>query len=408
MELSDDLSMGERIRVLREQRGMSRPVLAGLCGRGPDWLKKIETGDRELRSHTLLLRLATALRVDDVAVITGPQAAASTVNTGRLYHPAVPAIWAAVMARTRATAADAPNVTVLQRRADDAWHLWHLSGHNRTEVGGLLPRLITDAEAAVRASEAPGRRRALVALSDVYRLAGQATAYVAPAELAWVLADRAMTAAQDADDPTAIGAAAWNLANILRETAYPDEALQTVTDAAALLRPHLDDGSDDLRGVYGALQLHAAVTAAREGRDGDAWRFWGAGHDVARRLPNGYVHASTVFGQPNVAFHEVSVAMDLRASGRALALAGAIDPDTMPSVERRSRLWVEVARGYMQQHDHAAALGVMDKAYGISPETVSFTPSARIIAADLWRTAGRGQRQQAARLAKRIGVAVAQ
>jgi transcriptional regulator with XRE-family HTH domain len=34
--------MGERIRALREARGMSRAVLAQLCGRGPDWLKKIE------------------------------------------------------------------------------------------------------------------------------------------------------------------------------------------------------------------------------------------------------------------------------------------------------------------------------------------------------------------------------
>jgi transcriptional regulator with XRE-family HTH domain len=41
MDLPDDLSIGDRIRVLRESRGMSRPVLANLCGRGPDWLKKI-------------------------------------------------------------------------------------------------------------------------------------------------------------------------------------------------------------------------------------------------------------------------------------------------------------------------------------------------------------------------------
>ncbi|MFD7402529.1 multiprotein-bridging factor 1 family protein [Streptomyces sp. NPDC059866] len=46
MDLSADLGVGERIRVLRESRGMSRAVLAQLCGRGVDWLKKIESGDR--------------------------------------------------------------------------------------------------------------------------------------------------------------------------------------------------------------------------------------------------------------------------------------------------------------------------------------------------------------------------
>jgi hypothetical protein len=29
-----------------------------------------------------------------------------------------------------------------------------------------------------------------------------------------------------------------------------------------------------LRARYGALQLHAATTAARAGREGDAWRYW--------------------------------------------------------------------------------------------------------------------------------------
>jgi hypothetical protein len=42
---------------------MSRVVPANLVGRGPDWLKKIERGERELRGYTLLVRLATALRI---------------------------------------------------------------------------------------------------------------------------------------------------------------------------------------------------------------------------------------------------------------------------------------------------------------------------------------------------------
>ncbi|MER0482250.1 helix-turn-helix transcriptional regulator [Streptomyces sp. Edi2] len=71
MDLSDELGTGERIRVLRESRGMTRAALAHLCGRGPDWLKKIETGERELGSHTLLLRLGAALQVSDLSVLTG-------------------------------------------------------------------------------------------------------------------------------------------------------------------------------------------------------------------------------------------------------------------------------------------------------------------------------------------------
>jgi transcriptional regulator with XRE-family HTH domain len=408
VDLSSDLSVGERIKVLRESRGMSRPTLAQLCGRGSDWLKKIETGERELRSHELLLRLAAALQVHDLSVITGnDDGPAATVPLGRLNHPGMPDIWSAVMQRSLSPRSPSLfDPAILQGRVDQSWNLWHTSEHNRTEVGALLPALIRDAEAAVRALDGGERRAALVALSDVYRLTGQATAYVAPAELAWVVADRALSAAQDADQPAAIAAAAWNMGNILRETAYPEEALRVVNEAADLIRPHLDNAPDDWRGIYGALQLHAAVTAAREGREGDAWRYWGSGDQVAKSLPASYVHPSTVFGRANVDFHQISVATDLRQARKAIGLADDIDPDTMPSVERRARLWVEVARGHLQRGERTAALKVMQMAHEISAETVSYTPSARNVAADLWRSAPRAMRKEAGQLAEKVGVAI--
>ncbi|WP_241777685.1 hypothetical protein [Streptomyces sp. CT34] len=98
------------------------------------------------------------------------------------------------------------------------------------------------------------------------------------------------------------------------------------------------------------------------------------------------------------------MATDLRKSGQALSRADNIDPDVMPSVERRSRLWVEVARGHLQRGDRTAALHVMGVACKISHETVAYTPSAREVAADLWRKAPRAFRDEAARLAEKVGV----
>lgn len=408
MELSDDLSFGEKVKVLRESRGMSRATLAQLCDRGPDWLKKIESGERELNHHGQLLRLAAALQLSDLSLLTGNEnGPAMPVPLGRLNHPAMPDIWAAVMQRSLSTRSTAPaDATILQGRIDQTWRVWHTSSHNRTEVGAQLPQLIRDAESAVRALDGDQRRAALVALSDVYRLAGQATAYVAPAELAWVVADRALTAAQDADEPAAIAAAAWNMGNILRETSYPEEALRVVNEAADLIRPHLDGAPDDWRGVYGALQLHAAVTAAREGREGDAWNYWDKGDQVAKSLPADYVHPSTVFGRANVDFHAVSVATDLRKSQKAIGLADDLDPDVMPSRERRARLWVEVARGHLQRGDRTAALHVMQMALRIGAETVAYTPSARTATADLWRNAPRSMRREASQLAEAAGVLI--
>src|SRR5690606_38344256 len=148
-------------------------------------------------------------------------------------------------------------------------------------------------------------------------------------------------------------------------------------EAADLIRPHLDDAPDDWRGIYGSLKLHAAITHARDGAEGDAWRYGERGNQVAKSLPATYVHPSTVFGRANVDLHAVSVATALRKATRALGLADDLDPEVMPSRERRARLWIEVARGHIQRGDHTAALHVMKLACKAGLETVVYTPSAR-------------------------------
>jgi transcriptional regulator with XRE-family HTH domain len=56
---------GERIQILRERRGITRPVLAGLVGMSASWLKGIERDTR----LPLLVKLAEALAVGGIAVL---------------------------------------------------------------------------------------------------------------------------------------------------------------------------------------------------------------------------------------------------------------------------------------------------------------------------------------------------
>jgi hypothetical protein len=108
-------------------------------------------------------------------------------------------------------------------------------------------------------------------------------------------ADRAMTAAQNADEPLALAGAAWTLGMVQRSAGDTDGAITLATEAATLLEPRLEDGTAELRAMYGALQLHAVTTAARAGRDGDAWRRWDIADATAGRL-GGYNHPWTMFG----------------------------------------------------------------------------------------------------------------
>ena len=404
--LPPELTPGERIRVLRERRGMSRTVLANLVGRGPDWLKKIERGERELRSYTLLVRLATALRINDLSVITGGTAPVPVDASSRVMLPFVGEVRDAVRGSLfQPPPQDAPpSVDVLRGRVSELWRLWHSSRFQRSEVGQMLPGLIRDAQALTHRLDGLERRKAYAVLADVYHLAQQALAYSCEPELYWIIVDRGRLAAQEADDPVSLGGAAWTYGNGLRETGYAEEAIREVEAAADAMVPLLEGGSDDLRAMYGALRLHAAITYAREGMDGDAWRHWDEANRVVERLPAEYAHSWTVFGRGNVDLHGISVGVDLRTPGTALQRSEEIDLDTVPSAERRSRVLIELARAQHQRHDHAGTLHYMNRAQAASPECVRYTPVARGLVSDLVREVRGPLKTDAVALADTVGV----
>lgn len=169
---------------------------------------------------------------------------------------------------------------------------------------------------------------------------------------------------------------------VQRSAGDTDAALGLATEAAGLLEPRLDDGTDDQAGLAGALELHAAATCARAGREGDAWRHWDKAAAIAGRLPAGYHHPWTMFGTANVALHAVSLNADLSRSAEARAQAEQIDPDTIPSRERRGRLGVEIARSYHQRRDYPAMLHWLERAYATSADSVCYSPTARQMAAE--------------------------
>jgi DNA-binding XRE family transcriptional regulator len=101
----DDLAgkrTGERIQILRERKGLSRPVLAGLVGMSASWLKGIEQGRRLPPRLPVLVKLAEALAVGDMAVLAGTDmdlggaVSVPVASFARIPHDAVPAIRDAV------------------------------------------------------------------------------------------------------------------------------------------------------------------------------------------------------------------------------------------------------------------------------------------------------------------------
>jgi transcriptional regulator with XRE-family HTH domain len=411
----DDLAgkrTGERIQILRERKGLTRPVLAGLVGMSASWLKGIERGTRMPPRLPLLVKLAEALAVGDVAVLAGTDMnlGGASVPVGsftRIPHDSVPAIREAVRdpLLVLPVGSGPPDIAALASRTADAWRIWHQSAEHRTDVGRVLPRLVADARTAARTAQGEDKRAANAVLADVYALVQHEIVWASETELTWTAADRAMSAAQDADQPLALAGAAWTLGMVQRSAGDTDAALALADGAAALLEPRLEGGTDELRAMYGALRLHAAITAARAGREGDAWRHWDAANTAAGRL-GAYFHPWTMFGTANVKLHAVSISADLSRSGEAHGHADQIDPEEIPSRERRGRLGVEVARAYHQRHDYSATLHWLEQAYATSHDSVQYSPTARQMTADTVDHGGPLISRRARSLAGSIGLPV--
>ncbi|MGY1436411.1 helix-turn-helix domain-containing protein [Streptomyces reniochalinae] len=95
--VAETVAFGQRVRVLRVRRGMSREVLAGLVGRSASWVKQIEGGRLQMPKPPMVLRLAKVLRVgaegsrqaaaaDTAALPSRPRRARHHIERARAYQ----------------------------------------------------------------------------------------------------------------------------------------------------------------------------------------------------------------------------------------------------------------------------------------------------------------------------------
>jgi hypothetical protein len=390
--------------MLRTRAGKTRAVLGGLVGRSEEWVKAVESNRLKMPRLPMLLRLAGALGIKDLAELTG----AEPMPLARLTYvenPAMPGMREVIQRYSLVRpGGPAHPVTTLEARVAQGWRTWHQSRTRRADVGDLLPGLLTDCQHAALTLDGVERRTANLVLASAYQLAQHALVNTAEPALMWLVVDRAMAAAQAADDPLALAGAAWTVGMVLRAEGRMDEALALVDEATRLLEPRLPDSPDDWLGMWGALKLHGALTAGRAGREGDAWAYWDSAHAAIRRLSTGYVHSWTVFGSANAELTAISLTVDLWKSREALRVAEAIDPDTIPSRERRGRLFVEMARGHHAVGERVAATRLLLAACDEGVDAVRYSPAARAIVEDLRDGPPRAIRQDVHALAARVGL----
>lgn len=406
MDAGMDLPVGQRIRAHRERAGMSRPVLAGLLGKSAEWVKAVESGRLQTPRVSMLLKIAQALELDDLAALTGNGHAVPVQVFVGERHAALSAVQSALTEYRVASVDRAPDVKHLVERLRQAWQVRHSSSDHRTQLGALLPGLIRDGQAAVRTNGGEQRRSARRVMAGVYQLADFYVAYQPAPELVWLVADRALTEGQEADDPYVIAGGAWAMVQALRDAGRFDEAIALASDAIAQLEPGLDSAPENWRGITGALEAEIAYVHARRGRQGDAWHHWERANRIAERLGPDYRHVQTSFSQAVMRAHATTLGVELRHPGKALQAADSFNPMRIPSLARRSRHLIEVARGHYQRGEHHAAWATLNRSERTASETIRYNGFARDMLWGMAKQPPTGMRNDVRELCQRVGLAV--
>ena len=394
-----DLPIGARVRHYRGTR--QQAVVAGLAGISVEYLSQIER-DKRVPTIAVLHRIAQELGVPVAALL-----AEGTVAATAAPATAAPSIAQALMGYGPPRSTEPAEPGVLRERVEAAWRSWQSSPTRFSDAADVLPDLIADTEHAVRARRAGDsqpRRETLRVSADLYFLLRSYLRRAGRTDLSMMAADRAMRAAEDADDPLRIAAAQWNLGHVLLAAGDPDAAEHVAMQGVDQLKPRVKAEDGDCAAMTGALQLVSVVAASRRK---DWWtargRLKNLAAPAAKRSGEGNV-MWTVFGPTNVALHAVSIEMEAGEAGEALHDADRIDTSRLPSLERTFTFLLEVARCHDLRREDPAVLLHLLQAESLAPEDLARAELARDMVVGLMRRARAMQARQAEALAGRMGM----
>ena len=397
-------SFSRRLRYFRGRAGMTRAVLGGLVGRSESWVKGVEAERFMMPRLPMLMRLAEVLRVD-LAELVGEQGVPFTAYS-KAAHPALPKITEALTDYPIDTSTFVPVSAVeLSARVAQAWQLWHGATRQRTAVAVILPDLIRQGRIAARHHDGSERRACLVSLAQIYHISQLFLSFQPASEMLMLTGDRAISAAQDADNPYAIAGAAWYMNHIFRDAGERDEVrIDLATRTCRLLSP--DKGGEDLA-RWGLLQLAIALSHAKSGHEGDALRHWDEARLAARALGQDYAHPWLIFGTGMVEAYAITIHADLAHYGQAARIADTLELGAMPSATRRSFHFAESARAYFMRREPLASVHLLQKAWAESPDTTHFSLFARSAVLELSDHGGSAIRDDVTQLGQSLGLITA-
>ncbi len=416
-------AFGARVAELRRQRDLTQSELAAAIGRTASWVSQVERGVQPVNRLDVLRLLADGLGVP--LPVLQPEAPGAAGPGVRAADEAAPAAEEAAPAVDEAAPNDLDQArlvisghpaldVVLEPREDfraeqipelrdEVERVWELTHDDRfaelsKAFGALLPRL----ERAARSASGGLRPEIYRLLARTYQALAAAFVRQDEADAAWLAADRAIRAAELADDRLGVFVGVFRLVHAFVRLQRLDQAEHAAVTALNTLAPHAEAESTAVEelSVVGSLHLALALVHARAGERSAARDQIDKARTVAARMGVERNDFNLEFGPANVEVQAVSTAVDLGDAGEALDIAKDLDVSGL-SVERQARLLMDLGRAHVQRRQFGDALAQLLRAEEIAPDLVRSHIAARGAIRELMLMAGRSASLELRDLAER-------
>ncbi|MCX5066682.1 helix-turn-helix domain-containing protein [Micromonospora lupini] len=364
MELVDDpMPPGKRIKLYRQRAGLTQEVAAQLKGVTVSAWRKWESGERSVNSLGDWIDIARILRVRDLYRLTGLPIGAMPDDPAE--HDSVRPLRAAM--HSYAPVVDqVPSLRELDAGVRLAWTTWYQSRQRYTYTAPVLPELVHSARAVAVGLDGAERRHAQRVTADLYLLVRAYAKRVGANDIAVLAADRALTAAYEADDPSYRAASAWNMGQVLSNRGHTEESVEMCRQAIADLE-RAGDGDPVRLSVLGGLHLLLSIQYARSRDERRTLAVLDRADEIARRTGE-TEHHHIFFGPTNVQIHRAAAVLELSRPGEALRIGERVDIERSPSIERRHSHLTHLARAYASKRDDLASITMLLRADRESPE----------------------------------------
>jgi tetratricopeptide (TPR) repeat protein len=261
------------------------------------------------------------------------------------------------------------NLTSLSRTVEEAWSSYQQGDLGR--VVALLPALIKASREIEQIFDASSTERKVAAAisARVHHLAATTLSRIGETDYAWISAEHAMRAADEADDPLVLASAARAGTHALLAAGRFDDAIELGEAAARWLSPRMANGDPAALSLYGMLHLRTAMASARRQDRATTEELLTHASRAADELGIDANYWHTGFGPTNVELHRLAASLEFGDIAKALASAPRIDVSRLP-LERQVTYLIDFARALSLDTKDEQSLQVLLDAEAKSPTIV--------------------------------------